>query len=307
MQRLKDERGAVAVIVAILMTALLGLTAIAVDISAMWSEKRQLQNGADAGALAIAQACAKGACGTPSATAQSFATLNKNDGWATGTVVSLTSSQVTVRASDSHENWFAKIFGSNQTGVSADATVKWGWPVKGGTFPLTFSICEWNAQAGGPDSTVEHTIVLTKTSTTMCTGPSGNAVPGGFGWVKPDPGGCSAVSYINTILHSDTGNTPPSACSPSNFDALLGTTVLIPIFDQATGTGNNADYRVYGYAAFKFTGYYFGGQYKSSPQPCSGNVRCIKGYFTRYVDLNEVLEIGPGAPQLGASIITLVD
>ncbi|HET9648415.1 MAG TPA: pilus assembly protein TadG-related protein, partial [Microlunatus sp.] len=117
MQRLREERGAIAVIVAILMVALIGFVAIAVDVAAMWSEKRQLQNGADAGALAIAQACAKNACGSPSATAQSFATLNKNDGSATGTVVSLTGSQVTVRASDPHENWFARIFGSDQTAV----------------------------------------------------------------------------------------------------------------------------------------------------------------------------------------------
>ena len=65
MQRLrKDERGAVAIIVALVMVVLLGFAAIAVDISAMWAEKRQLQNGADAGALAIAQDCAKGACGS---------------------------------------------------------------------------------------------------------------------------------------------------------------------------------------------------------------------------------------------------
>jgi len=97
---------------------------------------------------------------------------------------------------------------------------------------------------------------------------------------------------------------PPSGCSPADFDALLGKTILIPIFDQATGTGNNADYRVYGYAAFKFTGYYFGGQFKSSPAPCNGNARCVSGYFTRYVNLDEVLDIGT-APDLGLSIITL--
>src|SRR3954447_8949498 len=85
MQRLmKDERGAVAIIVALIMVGLLGFTALAVDVAAAWSEKKQLQNGADAGALAIAQACAKGACGTPSATAQTYADLNRNNPTASG-------------------------------------------------------------------------------------------------------------------------------------------------------------------------------------------------------------------------------
>ena len=52
MQRLRDERGAVAVMVALLMVPLIGFAAIAIDVAAMWSERQQLQNGADAGALA---------------------------------------------------------------------------------------------------------------------------------------------------------------------------------------------------------------------------------------------------------------
>src|SRR4051794_19216016 len=109
MQRLRDERGAVAIIVALLMVGLLGFTALAVDVGAMWSEKKQLQNGADGGALAIAQACAKGACGTPSATAQTYAVANRNGGTATGSIDSLTGNSVTVRATDPHENWFAQV------------------------------------------------------------------------------------------------------------------------------------------------------------------------------------------------------
>src|SRR4051794_13186190 len=111
MQRLmKDERGAVAIIVALIMVVLLGFAALAVDISAAWSEKKQLQNGADAGALAIAQACAKGACGNPTATAQSYAVANRNSGTATGSaVVDMTAGKVTVTTSDPHEHWFAKV------------------------------------------------------------------------------------------------------------------------------------------------------------------------------------------------------
>ena len=54
------ERGAAAVLVAFSMVVLLGFAALAVDVGAMYAEKTQLQNGADATALAIAGDCAKG-------------------------------------------------------------------------------------------------------------------------------------------------------------------------------------------------------------------------------------------------------
>ena len=72
-QRLRDERGAVGVVVALLMVPLIGFAAIAIDVSAMYAERQQLQTGADAGALAIAQDCAPGACGSPGADRTDFA------------------------------------------------------------------------------------------------------------------------------------------------------------------------------------------------------------------------------------------
>jgi hypothetical protein len=63
---------------------------------------------------------------------------------------------------------------------------------------------------------------------------------------------------------------------------------------------------VYGYAAFQITGYHFGGQY-SWNAPCSGNDRCIRGYFTRYVDDAETFDFGATAPNLGASLVKLTN
>ena len=83
-------------------------------------------------------------------------------------------------------------------------------------------------------------------------------------------------------------------------------TVLLPLFDQSGATGSNAWYRVYGYAAFKLTGYALGGQYNTSPKPCTGNDRCVAGYFTRFVELSDAWTYSPDAPQLGASILRLI-
>jgi hypothetical protein len=85
---------------------------------------------------------------------------------------------------------------------------------------------------------------------------------------------------------------------------MQGKTVLLPIFDQANDSGSHATYRVYGYAAFKITGYHLGGQY-SWNRPCHGNERCIRGYFTQFVGVSDAFDFGASAPKLGASIVKL--
>jgi Flp pilus assembly protein TadG len=52
---LKDERGAVAIMVALLMTVFLGFGALAIDLSHLYVARNELQNAADAGALAGAR------------------------------------------------------------------------------------------------------------------------------------------------------------------------------------------------------------------------------------------------------------
>jgi Putative Flp pilus-assembly TadE/G-like len=71
------DRGATAVIVAVLMpVVLLGLGAIVIDVGSFYAERAQTQNGADAGAIAVAQTCAAGACDITAANA--YAPANSN-------------------------------------------------------------------------------------------------------------------------------------------------------------------------------------------------------------------------------------
>ena len=88
----------------------------------------------------------------------------------------------------------------------------------------------------------------------------------------------------------------------------MGRTVLLPIFDDYGGTGDNAWYHVYGYAAFRLTGWDFGGQYTSGRNVCgsTGSDRCVTGYFTRFVDLSEAFTFTSDAPALGTNILRLV-
>jgi hypothetical protein len=204
---------------------------------------------------------------------------------------------------------FGPVIGIDSTAIDTRATVAWGSPT-GGTaiLPVAFSLCEWKAQTGGgmPSGTVDRTIYLSKSSgvTTDCTGPSGNLVPGGFGWLTTDSGRCHTTSVIAGILHSDPGNSVPSSCTEGDLIRSLQRTVLLPIFDQVAGAGSGATYRIYGYAAFVVTGFHFGG-HNNYNDPCKGDNRCIRGYFARFVDLSEAFDFGASAPQLGSSIISL--
>jgi Flp pilus assembly protein TadG len=308
--RAEGERGAVAVLVCLLLVPLIGFAAIAVDIGALYAERARLQVAADAAALAVAQDCARGACGNMQATADALVAANAGEATAAPPVLSSNPTSVTVTGRTPTEHWFAPVLGYDATTVSATATVTWGAPNAGtARLPLAFSWCEFSQQTGGglPSGTTARTIRLTKTSgTTDCTGPSRNIVPGGFGYLVTDPGSCRATGAVGGRSYSSTGNSPPSSCSTSDFSALVGRTVLLPIFDEFGGTGSNAWYRVYGYAAFRITGYALGGQFATSPKPCTGNDRCISGYFTRWVDLSDDFATSPTAPDLGAELLRLI-
>ncbi len=308
-RRLAGERGGSAVLLALLMVPVLGFTAIAVDVGALYAEKARLQTAADAAALAVARDCARGACGNMQATAQALVDANLGDATAAPPVLGSNPTSVTVTGSTPTEHWFAPVLGHDSTRVAATATVAWGAPSAGtAALPLIFSWCEFAAQTGGglPSTTTERTIVLPKKSDTGCTGPSHMFVPGGFGWLVTDGGNtCRATSSVGDRFDSEPGNNPSKGCDPEDLTALVGQTVLLPIFDEAGGTGSHAWYHVYGYAAFTITGYHFAGQYRSG-RPCSGSERCISGYFTRFVDTSDAFSYGPGAPSLGAWVLRLV-
>jgi len=316
MQRLRnDDRGATAAIVALLMVPLLAVAAIAVDVAAMHADKQQLQTGADAAALAVAQECARGNCDAAATTAQALAEANKNDGDATAVVTALdeAAGTVTVETTTVREHWFAPVIGIDETPIAARASARWGYPTGGQSLlPLIFSRCELAAQLGGDlgmgDST-PRTILFPKHSDTGCSPNSGNPIPGGFGWLRPTGECGQTVTVVDGWASSDPGNTTPNDCVPEDFAKWVDQTVILPVFDDQSGNGNNGAYRVYGYAAFELTGYYFAGQYRhpyASP-PCGGNDRCIRGSFTRFVDLSDDFDFSPDAPNLGAAVVALTE
>jgi Flp pilus assembly protein TadG len=302
------DRGAVAVIVALLMVPLLGFAAIAVDVGALRAERQQLQTGADAGALAIAQNCGRNACGDYSATAQTLAVANANDGKAV-TAVTLAGGTVTVTASSMRQHVFAPILGIDESNVVSKATAVWGTPSSGtAVIPLAFGLCEWVLQTrGGQPSLVEQTIMFTKGSDSRCTPQSNNYIAGGFGWLNATSG-CRATSAVGDWLLTSTGNSLPAGCTDGDMAALQNKIALLPVFDNVSGTGTSGKYHVYGFAAFLLTGYRYPGNNGSWQADDCGSKNCIKGYFIKYVDQSNAFDISPTvppAPDMGARSVLL--
>ncbi len=320
-----NERGAVSVLVALLMIVLLGFAALAIDIGMIASERAQLQNGADAAAYAVAQKCAANsadaACTTTSTLAASLANQNALDARTnvkkivldkTGRKVTVTAgAQETSQAPNRLSLLFANALGISSTEVTATSSAIWGSPTKGtAPFPLTFSICQVQGQVNGSLQLLQ---AHGDDANPDCNyGPSGAAVPGGFGWLSQAAGQCGAFVDIAVQLGgSDTGNDGPNNCDSvlngwaADINAGRPVTLLLPVFNQMTGTGSGAKFRLVYFAAYDVKGWAFSGNNNlpmtfnpsvtsgSVTKNCTGNCRGIIGTFIKYVSLADGYTLGP--------------
>lgn len=330
----QSERGAVSVVVAMMLVALLGFGAMAVDVAMMYSERTQLRNGADAAALAIAQKCAKSTsdadCSATSSLAVAIANTNANDGLSNIRSVALDQTNRTVSVSVGSQEaghtpnevslYFARFLGLGTAEVNAPATVKWGSPTKGlSVFPITISVCQVRGQYG-----VMQLLQLHGSGANPgCNyGPSGAAVEGGFGGLEQDPWACGATIDISkSTAGGDTGNNPPPYCDTllnswaADMTAGKDVIVLIPIFDAVTGTGTNAVFGLTTFAAFKVAGWKFGptglpytfrNRTPDVPETlqCREPCRGIIGTFVKYVSLANGYTLGPVNPD-GTTVVAL--
>jgi len=322
MRRLKDERGATMIIVAMVMAVLLAMVGLAVDAGALYLERRELSNAADAAVLAIAEDCALGtrSCdpATAGATAAQYADENSRDGVSAVALLSLDPSGRSVTVVTGTRNpdgttkvrpFFAQVVGWDGMTVEASATAIWGYPRTVRTFlPLVISECEH--PRGTPLPTTERIYYFHDgNNAEECNAVAGmdtdgdGKLSGGFGWLSSS-GDCDAMLTAGFWQGADPGSSPPSACSPSEFAALIGAEVPLPIFDDIEGLGSGGRYHLAGFGLFHVTGYNFGGQYKApsaASAPCSGDERCISGYFTT----GAVYEGEPGGQNWGFVIVKL--
>lgn len=327
-----NDRGAVVVWVAIMIPVLLVMAALVIDVGSMYVERRALQNGADAAALAVAQECAHAGQGDRDGIAAQYVDLNAPGGQATcvcgigeglpactgecavalPAAVADAAGWVKVGSLNAVDFAFAPFLPIPSRNITADAIAAWG-PLGGGvTLPLTFSECEYQLLGGAvggpvPEGTVyvyfhdaSHASLPEKT----CNAWAGHMdVPGGFGWLSSD-GTCQGNYTADGWISADPGKSQ-NECR-STFAGALGTVVLVPIFDQVTGTGANAQYHIAGFAGFELLGYRITGAMRSPGFSCpagpGASAACIYGRFV------PIVEAGPGfgGTDYGARAIRMV-
>ncbi|MCB5272966.1 hypothetical protein BJG92_00478 [Arthrobacter sp. SO5] len=272
-----------AVITAIFMVVMLGMAAIVVDVGMIYAERFQLQNGADAAALAIAQDCAAKRCTNPEATATALAGKNAHDGVSAATAV-ISGRSVTVRTSTATpdggsavRHWFAPVLGIESTEVEAVAKASWGSPSKATVFPFTAPRCMFDS--------APTDVELWITSTSTCTGSGGKTLPGAFGWLDEDvKNSCRTSVDVDQVIGGDPGKSGPKDCH------IDGTTILLPVYASASGNGNHVSYVMDGFAAFKVSAHSWPSEKRSEPG-CS-NCTGIKGKFITLVSLADLQSFG---------------
>ncbi|MHA6509613.1 pilus assembly protein TadG-related protein [Tessaracoccus sp. Y1736] len=294
MRGITNERGAVAVIVGILMVALVGFAAIAVDVGALWLDRKELQNAADAAALALAQTCADdGKCIDGSADidqldiAAEYARMNTSDEtskaeirddqisvtyW-TDTEISKTTNSVTVTVASTRTHWFAPVLEQDsKSDVLASATASWSVMGGGATLPFTVSLTcfEQLLESGktikfdfqepsGPSGSDKKSEEPDEPETFECGYSDPTIVPGGFGFLTPTiTEECLAETSADSTVVGGNGDTLKDFknCIPLFADgALVGIEVLIPLFDAVEELPGPDLFHIAAYAKLKITSY----------------------------------------------------
>ncbi|NLF75241.1 MAG: pilus assembly protein, partial [Chloroflexi bacterium] len=144
----KSQNGQTIVWLALILVVLLGMTALAIDVGGAYATKRQLQNAADAGALAGARAFCEG---SDAPAARSTAVNYAKDRNYAPTAVATASAEgvgggrVHAITSANMETSFAKVVGIDTIDVSADAIASCGAsPAACGLWPIAFPQSQWN-------------------------------------------------------------------------------------------------------------------------------------------------------------------
>jgi len=240
--RLCNAEGQSLVTIALMMPVILLVVGLVCEIGYAYALRRQMQNAADAGAIAAARALCLGG------DAQQMATDYAQRNGATDVTVVIDGEQGTVRvtAQRSVPTFFARVVGLNQIVVGAQAGTMYGavTQVSGGLYPIAV-----NWQGFDFDQTYDIWA---------------GSGPGNLGWLGWD--GCVSVPClcdnlttpgydgrvaIEDMVPGSTG-VANAGCVRDQLDALIssGTPLTIIVYDYAAGSGSGARYRVAGFARF---------------------------------------------------------
>lgn len=301
---LREEEGAHMVVLALLLTVLLGFAGLAIDGSNLYYQQQRMQIAADAAALGGARQLSLNAdSATVGTTVVDLAVANDADADKVTWKLISNDRGVHVVAARTFDSFFAKLFGYDNFTVSAESKARYE-PVTGvdKLFPLTLDCdCVDDGEPVPPNDDPEieepgeeepvpgcanlYPIALSA-DTLSGKNPGAQLVdiyngvqPGNFGWMSwegstntPDliarltPPGNSHI-YVNpydaddhVISIGDWVSGSPGVANAggvrSALDVLMTMDITVPVWDQATGNGSNALYRVANFARVRITDYH---------------------------------------------------
>ncbi|HZO97095.1 MAG TPA: pilus assembly protein TadG-related protein [Gaiellaceae bacterium] len=311
--RLRSEQGQAFVVMAVFLAVLAGSTAFTIDVGAWYREHRQAQTTADAAALSGAQAL-PGNTGQAALSAQTYADQNggtlESPGGITFRSDFAADDTVVVKVTRPTPGFFSSIFGLVTPNVHARAAARSAVPVEvAGAAPIAvqklhpaLSGAACPANNGQPCFNLETTIPLGK-----------NGAPGSFSLVNLDltsGGATGAKTVADWIANGFSGYLPVGAylSDPGAKwnDAPIrnamrdriqaGSTLLFPVYDTLTGSGQNAQYHVIGWAAFFVESF-----------DASGQDGSVSGQFKQVIWKGIQSSSAPGGPDYGVHSVELVN
>jgi len=307
--RAERERGQAIVIIALAMVGLIAIAALVFDGGTAFSQRRKMQNAADAGAFAGARQLALGASDSTICAAVTEYTVTRNgaasftatytrSGTALGNVCggSIPSGATGIRvvANTSFSTSFAGMLGQQTGSVGANATATFG-----GANNLVN-----NVMPIAPQCAVSNPTSMSQCGFNFNTSYDiwDGGGPGNFGWLAWDNDNASgsnqsaatlcanlqhpeAMEYENPDNSSDhslsigddaqgSSGISGSTCVRNQLQSFItnATPITVILWDTTSGSGSNVEYHIVGFAEFVLEGFVLtggGGQSYGNTSECA--------------------------------------
>ncbi|VBB06614.1 Hypothetical protein LUCI_1850 [Lucifera butyrica] len=262
--RRKNQQGMIAVLTALVLTALLGVAALVVDVGVLYINKVQLANLADAAALAGAQDLPDNPQQAV-ASASSYAATNGQNNDSVNVSVSNNNTVLSVQATRAVDLYFARIFAISRSDVQARATARIS-PLSSFSGVVPFGVVQQEFQYGAV-----YSLKLG----------AGTGYNGNFAALAL--GGTGAANYLNNIeygyqgrlqvvdwvpleVETETGNMSGPTMQGVDYRVGLDPAatwqtvqkgspriVVVPVINSLDGDGQH-DVQIVGFAAFFLEG-----------------------------------------------------
>lgn len=296
---LREEKGAAIVVVALSMTAMMGFSALVVDVGNLYLNKTRLSNMADAAALAGVQDLP----GNPEsavASARSYAAQNGMNGDVVGVTVSNNNTVVTVNVARTVPFFFAKVLKMTSANVEARAAAAIR-PITATSGVVPFGIVRQQFNYGDPYTLKEGGgSGYNGNFGALALGSSGspvyqNNIKRGYSeqlhigqWVPTEPGNMSGPTSEGVDYRMALDPEATFETKGKDSPRIL----IVPIIDSLEVNGRS-EVQIVGFAAFFLEG--AGG---------SGNDNYVRGTFMKMVTPGD---IGTGTTDYGLYGSTLIE